>query len=501
VTSPALLALAPLRIEARAVAAGAPGVEVVCTGAGARRAQASAGRLAPAPRRPVAVMGVGGGVRPGLAPGHLVVADRVLRPDGTVAATMGSAALLAAALTRAGLDASVGAVATTDRLVRGRSRRHALAAQGAAAVDLESAALAAAGWDGPVAVVRAVSDTADQELLSPALISGGWRALAALRRAAPVVRAWAAAAGRRTVILAGPRSFCAGVERAVTTVERALDRFGSPIYVRRQIVHNRHVVADLEARGAVFVEELDEVPDGARVIFSAHGVAPDVRADASRRQLGVIDATCPLVAKVHTEVRRFRDRGYQVVLVGHPGHDEVEGTLGEDPGIALVETASDVAGLRPADPARVAYTTQTTLATDETAEVVDALRQRFPDLVGPHAKDICYASQNRQEAVRTMAPLCDLVLVVGSSNSSNTARLAEVARRCGARAQLIDDHGELDLRWLEEARTVGITAGASAPEHLVQATVEAIATLGPVDVEHHSVTTENVNFPLPLEVR
>jgi len=495
-----LLALAPLRIEARAVAAGAPGVEVVRTGAGTRRAQATARRLAPAPRRPVAVMGVAGGLRPGLAPGHLVVADRVLRADGSVAATMGSAPLLAAALARAGLQASVGTVTTSDRLVHGR-RRQALAAGGAAVVDMESAALATAGWDGPLAVVRAVSDTADRELLSPALLSGGWRALAALRRAAPVLRGWAAAAGSRTVILAGPRSFCAGVERAVATVERALDRFGSPVYVRRQIVHNRHVVAALEAKGAVFVEELDEVPDGARVIFSAHGVSPQVRTDARRRRLSVIDATCPLVAKVHTEVRRFRDHGYQVVLVGHGGHDEVEGTLGEDPGIALVETAADVAGVRPADPGRVAYTTQTTLATDETAEVVDALRRRFPELVGPHAQDICYASQNRQEAVRTMAARCDLVLVVGSPNSSNTARLAEVARRSGARAELIDDHSELDLRWLEDARTVGITAGASAPEHLVEATVSAVATLGPVDVEHHSVTTETVKFPLPLEVR
>jgi 4-hydroxy-3-methylbut-2-enyl diphosphate reductase len=501
VSSGRLLVLTPLRLEGRAVAAGSPEAEVVHTGPGARRAAETARRLAPAGQRPVAVMGVAGAVAPDLSPGDLVVADRVLAPDGSVAAEMPSAPLLAAALARSGVPTRVGPVLTCDHLVRGPAARRALAAGGALAVDLESAVLAAAGWGGPVAVVRAVSDTAEQELISPAIVAGGRRALASLRRAAPVVSRWAAATGPRTVFLAGPRSFCAGVERAVKTVERALDRFGSPVYVRRQIVHNRHVVADLEARGAVFVNELDEVPDGARVVFSAHGVSPTVRADAQRRQLGVIDATCPLVAKVHTEVRRFRSQGYQVVLVGHRGHDEVEGTLGEDPDMILVETVEDVAGLRTADASRVAYTTQTTLATDETAELVGALRHRFPQLTGPHAQDICYASQNRQEAIRAVAGRCDLVVVVGSANSSNTARLAEVARRCGARAEVIDDESHIDLGWLEGARTVAITAGASAPEHLVQSTVTAVAGLGPVRIEHHDVTSEHVNFPLPLEVR
>lgn len=498
---PRLLVLAPLAVEATAVRAGASGVEVVRTGAGRRRAAAAAAALAPARGRPVAVMGVGAALEADARPGDLVVADRVVDHGGQTVASLASAPILATALRRAGLRASAGTVATSEKLVRGSRARAALAATGAAVADMESAPLAGAGWDGPLAVIRAVADTPGRELLSPATLSGGVRALAALRRAAPVVAGWAAATAPRTVVMAWPRSFCAGVERAVSTVEGALERYGRPIYVRRQIVHNRHVVADLEARGAVFVEELDEVPDGSRVIFSAHGVAPAVRDDAGRRGLAVIDATCPLVAKVHTEVRRFRDQDYHVVLIGHGGHDEVVGTLGEDPGIALIERPSDVASLRPADPSRVAYATQTTLATDETAEMIDALRARFPGLRGPHAKDICYASQNRQDAVRAIATRCDLVLVVGSANSSNTARLAEVARRGGARAEVIDDVDDLDLGWLQDAHTVGITAGASAPEHLVQSVASALTGLGPVTVEHESVTTENVNFPLPLEVR
>jgi 4-hydroxy-3-methylbut-2-enyl diphosphate reductase len=271
--------------------------------------------------------------------------------------------------------------------------------------------------------------------------------------------------------------------------------------VRKQIVHNRHVVAGLEAKGAVFVDELDEVPDHATLVFSAHGVAPSVRAEAARRQLAVIDATCPLVAKVHSEVRRFTAKGYQIVLIGHPDHDETVGTLGEAAEIQVVERPEDVADVHAADPDRVAYITQTTLAVDEAAEIATALRARYPSLVGPPADDICYASQNRQDAVRAIAPDCDLVLVIGSRNSSNSNRLVEVARRAGSRAELVDDSSEVDLAWLAGASTVGVTAGASAPEVLVERLVSTLGTLGPIGIEQQPVTTESVSFSLPLEVR
>jgi 4-hydroxy-3-methylbut-2-enyl diphosphate reductase len=350
-------------------------------------------------------------------------------------------------------------------------------------------------------VVRAISDTSTRDLVSPAIISGGWRALRSLRVAAPALEEWAAAVGARTVLLAGPRSFCAGVERAIQTVERALERFGRPVYVRRQIVHNLHVVADLEQRGAIFVHELDEVPEGATVIFSAHGVAPAVRAAAVERELRVVDATCPLVAKVHHEVHRFHTRGYQVVLIGHAGHDETEGTLGEAEGITLIEDLDDIAPLHVEDPSRLAYVTQTTLSPDDVASLVGGLSQRFPAIVGPHAADVCYATQNRQDAVRAIAADCDLVLVIGSANSSNSVRLVEVARRAGCRAELLEDESELRLDWLRGASTIGVTAGASAPPTLVAQVVEALAGLGPLEVEERTVRTERVNFPLPLEVR
>ncbi|MGH9107043.1 MAG: 4-hydroxy-3-methylbut-2-enyl diphosphate reductase, partial [Acidimicrobiales bacterium] len=310
-----------------------------------------------------------------------------------------------------------------------------------------------------------------------------------------------AAAGPREVLLAEPRSFCAGVRRAIETVERAIDRYGPPVYVRRQIVHNAHVVSRLEAAGAVFVEELGEVPDGARVVFSAHGVGTSVHDEARRRQMFAIDATCPLVSKVHNEARRFAAAGRQVVLVGHPGHDEVEGTLGTVPGAALVSSPKDVAVLR-LDPGRpTAVVTQTTLATDEVSEVLDALAERFGDLARPAASDICYASQNRQEAVREMAPDCDVVLVVGSANSSNSNRLVEVAARNGPPAHLLDSKSDLRLSWLAGARRVGVTAGASAPEELVQEIVDCLAGLGPISICERSTSNEHVNFPLPLEVR
>lgn len=313
--------------------------------------------------------------------------------------------------------------------------------------------------------------------------------------------AWARAQGPRTVLLAGPRSFCSGVVRAIDIVERALDRFGAPVYVRRQIVHNRHVVDELTRRGAVFVDELDEVPDGATVVFSAHGVAPAVRAEADGRDLQVIDATCPLVAKVHAEIRRFDRQGYGVILVGHSGHDETEGTLGEVDGIRLVTTADDAEAVEVADPARVACVTQTTLAPDDVADVIGRLERRFPGLARPAADDICYATQNRQDAVRAIAAECDLLLVVGSPNSSNSNRLVEVARRSGCPAELVDDVADIRLEWLAGARTVGVTAGASAPESVVRRVIDALAALGPVDVSERAVTTESVRFALPSEVR
>ena len=300
------------------------------------------------------------------------------------------------------------------------------------------------------------------------------------------------------VLLAGPRSFCAGVERAIETVERAIERFGPPVYVRRQIVHNRHVVCELEERGAVFVHELDEVPDGATVVFSAHGVAPAVSEIARARGMKVVDATCPLVAKVHHEVRRFTEQGYQVALIGHHGHDETEGTLGEAEGVALVEDSADVATLEIRDPEKVAYITQTTLSPQDVAGVVRELSNRFPSIVGPRSTDICYATQNRQQAVADIAADCDLILVVGSSNSSNAARLVEVASRAGCPSILIEDESELDPVVVRKAKVVGITAAASTPPAIVE---RVIAALNATSVEERVFRTEQVHFPLPQEVR
>jgi 4-hydroxy-3-methylbut-2-enyl diphosphate reductase len=314
---------------------------------------------------------------------------------------------------------------------------------------------------------------------------------------------WARASGAHDVFLASPRSFCAGVERAIDIVERALERFGAPVYVRRQIVHNAHVVADLEAKGAIFVAELSEAPDGATVVLAAHGVAPAVRsAAADRPDLTVIDATCPLVAKVHHEARRYLAQDYQIVLVGHADHEEVVGTLGEAPGrIRLVERCDDVADLPFSETDDVAYLTQTTLSIDETAEIIGAMRRRFPRLVGPATNDICYATQNRQDAVRELARRCELILVVGSTNSSNTLRLVEVGRREGCRAELIEDASEIRLSWLDDVTAIGVTAGASAPEALVREVVATLGTLGPATVTEHRTVEETVQFSLPRQVR
>ena len=303
------------------------------------------------------------------------------------------------------------------------------------------------------------------------------------------------------VVLANPRGFCAGVDRAIAIVERALELHGAPIYVRHEIVHNKSVVEDLRAKGAVFVEELDEVPEGATVIFSAHGVALEVRSAAEARGLRVFDATCPLVTKVHVEVARMREQGREVIMIGHEGHPEAEGTMGQSgDGMYLVENEDDVARLAVRDPARLAYVTQTTLSIDDCQRVIAALKARFPSIVGPKKDDICYATQNRQDAVKVMAPRADVVIVVGSPNSSNSNRLREVARNLGREAYLVDSAAELRPEWVAGKRVVGVTAGASAPEVLVQAVIERLRELGATRVRELDGIEESVTFPLPRSI-
>jgi 4-hydroxy-3-methylbut-2-enyl diphosphate reductase len=316
------------------------------------------------------------------------------------------------------------------------------------------------------------------------------------------VQRWAESCAAREVLLAEPRSFCAGVERAIEIVERALEQRGAPVYVRKEIVHNKRVVGDLRDRGAVFVDELGEVPDGSTVVFSAHGVSPAVRSEAANRGLSVIDATCPLVSKVHAEARRFAADGYTLALIGHAGHEEVEGTLGEAPdSTVLVQTPEDVAAFEPPDPERVAYLMQTTLSVDEAASVAGALKERFPGLRAPGSDDICYATTNRQAAVRDVAASSDLVLVAGSANSSNSVRLVETCERAGTPAYLIDGASDIQLSWLAGASKIGLTAGASAPPAVVSEIVSALSGLGPVSVSERVTTTESIRFGLPTEVR
>jgi 4-hydroxy-3-methylbut-2-enyl diphosphate reductase len=309
-------------------------------------------------------------------------------------------------------------------------------------------------------------------------------------------------AGPKRVLLAAPRGYCAGVDRAVHTVERALELHGAPVYVRKEIVHNKHVVEELAKRGAIFVEEESEVPEGEIVVFSAHGVAPSVHENAAARSLRTIDATCPLVTKVHVEARRFAADGYTIVMIGHEGHEEVEGTTGEAPdSIVLVQTAGEVEELEVDDPERVAFITQTTLSVDETADIIAALRARFPSIVSPKSDDICYATTNRQIAVKQLASECDLVLVIGSTNSSNSNRLVEVAREHGAESHLIDNHSQVRADWLEGVETVGITSGASAPEELVESLVDLFRERGVEDVSELRTVHEDVRFMLPKEIR
>ena len=303
------------------------------------------------------------------------------------------------------------------------------------------------------------------------------------------------------VVLAQPRGFCAGVERAIEIVERALKKFGPPIYVRHEIVHNRHVVEDLRTRGAVFVDELDEIPPGAMTVFSAHGVAKRVEEVARERGLPVIDATCPLVAKVHNEGRRYAGAGREIVLVGHAGHAEVEGTIGQIDGVVhLVQTVEDVAKLQPGTPDRLAYITQTTLSVDDTRGIINALKARFPEIVGPDVRDICYATQNRQQAVRDLAQVVDMILVVGSRNSSNSNRLKEIGDEIGKPAYLIDDAEALRPEWFRGIATVGLTAGASAPEMLVQGVIDGLRQFEAVEVTTLAGVAENVRFRFPAEL-
>jgi 4-hydroxy-3-methylbut-2-enyl diphosphate reductase len=497
-----LVVAAPLSVERLAVRLGLPASagRVVRTGMGPRRTARRLSRVAG--DGPLAVLGVAGALDSDLRPGDVVVASEVRRADAPdiAVATCPSAPLLAGALRRAGLRVHVGPVVTSDRVVHGRDRA-ALAATGALAVDMESADLVAPWPLRPFAVVRAIVDTPDAPLLRLATLRSGVLALRSLRRAASVVGEWSAAASSRGVVLAAPRSFCAGVERAIDIVTRAVERFGAPVYVRRQVVHNAHVIADLQRQGVVFVEELDEVPVGARVVLAAHGVAPSVRHEAVGRSLSVIDATCPLVAKVHAEVRRYAAADHTVVLIGHADHEEVVGTVGEAPDqVRVVADEAEAAAVAVADPEKVSYVVQTTLAVDESQQISNVLRGRFPQLRSPRLDDICYATSNRQQAVRDIAGDVDLVLAVGSRNSSNSQRLVEVAQRAGVPSYLVDDAADIKLDWLHGVRRVGLTAGASAPPHLVDDIVGVLSGLGTVTVQEHRSVDEDVRFTLPKEV-
>ena len=301
-----------------------------------------------------------------------------------------------------------------------------------------------------------------------------------------------------SIVLAQPRGFCAGVDRAITIVERALEQFGAPIYVRHEIVHNKYVVDDLRDKGAVFIEELHEAPDGSTVIFSAHGVSLAVRAEAQRRNLHIFDATCPLVTKVHVEVKRMREQGYEIIMIGHKGHPEVEGTMGQvKDGIYLVDTEADVANLQVQTPEHLAYVTQTTLSVDDTKGIINALKQRFPKITEPKKADICYATQNRQDAVKVLAPQVNVVIVVGSPNSSNSNRLRELAEKMGVSAYMVDNADDVQAEWFTNTKKIGVTAGASAPEVLVESVLNRIKELGASSVSVLEGVEESVKFPLP----
>ncbi len=497
-----LLVLAPMGIEAALARSGAPNAEILRTGVGPRRSRIAASRAATQSATAVAVAGFGGALDPRLKPGDVVVASELRGRDGRVLCQCPGAGAMSGMLRRRGIPARTGPIVSVHGPALGRGRT-ALAENGALVADMESAWLAPAAASRPFVVVRVVLDQGAGQLRHPgAMVAGAARAARALRRTTAVLAEWAEGIVAREVVLAAPRASCAGVERAIEVVERALDRYGPPVYMRKQIVHNRHVVAELESRGAVCVDELEQVPDGATVVFSAHGVSPRVRSEAQRRHLNIVDATCPLVNKVHAEARRFGSDGYTIFLIGHEGHEEVDGTSGERPErIRVIDPDANIAGLEVPDSDRVAYLTQTTLAVDETRDVIERLRARFPEIAGPRSDDICYATQNRQDAVRALAAECDLVLVVGSRNSSNSNRLVEVARRSGCQARLIDDESQLEPAWLDGVRRIGVTAGASSPERIVQRMVSALEVFGPLERAERAVADETVRFALPPEVR
>ncbi|WP_323182742.1 4-hydroxy-3-methylbut-2-enyl diphosphate reductase [Aldersonia sp. NBC_00410] len=479
----------PLRSEYAALR-GRVAVPVRRTGRGPDRRLPAAG--------PVLVAGVAGALGTTLRPGDVVVASELRTRTDTLISP--AAVLLAAELRRLGLPTHLGPLLSTDRVVDGKARS-AAAATGAIAVDTESAFLAAQAPAGQTVALRTIVDTPESPLLRPGTAWRGYSALRMLRAAAPAIDAWAAATGERELLLAGPRSFCAGVERAVEIVERALAQSTGPVYVRRQIVHNRHVIDDLRGRGAIFVDEVDQIPAGSVAVLAAHGVAPSVRRAAAARSLRVIDATCPLVAKVHSEVRRFAAKGNTVLLIGHDDHEEVVGTRGEaQDNVIVVPDPAAAEQVSVPDPDKVSYVMQTTLAADEAERTAEVLRARFPMVDVPTSDDICYATTNRQQAVRAVAREADLVLVLGSQNSSNSHRLAEVAARCGVPAHLVDDAGQVQLSWLAGARRVGITAGASAPPQLVDELVACLSGLGTTAVRDVTVVNEDIRFTLPREV-
>ncbi|MGH8963060.1 MAG: 4-hydroxy-3-methylbut-2-enyl diphosphate reductase [Jatrophihabitantaceae bacterium] len=494
-----LAVVTALRSEYAALSGQVPGATLLRCGMGPDKVRGWLPRLDALEPDAVVVAGVAGGIDPSLRPGDVLVASEVRDEHGRT--ILRAAAPLVAELRRLGLRVRTGPMLSTEHLVGGAQARSRLAATGALAVDMESAAIVRATVGTPTAVVRVIVDTAFSPVARLATVPAGVRALATLRKTGPALQRWAELIGPRRVLLAEPRSFCAGVERAIDIVELALQRYSRPVYVRRQIVHNAHVVHDLERQGAVFVDELEQVPDGTTVVFSAHGVAPAVRVEAARRGLNVIDATCPLVAKVHSEAKRFVGRGDTVLMIGHDGHDETEGTMGEAPGqIVLVQNPAEAEQVAPADPDKVSFVVQTTLAVDDVAATVDVLRRRFPLIESSPTDDICYATTNRQQSVRAIASDAEVVLVLGSRNSSNSLRLVEVAERAGAPAHLVDDASEILPEWLAGVTTVGITAGASAPPHLVDEVIETLRALGPVEVSERAVAHEDVTFSLPRAI-
>lgn len=500
-----LLIMAAMHIEGWALARAGGGAEVAVTGMGRKAADGAARRLDHlSSRRPVAISGFCGGLRPDIRPGEVVVATQIRGPDGVL--EIPDASTVAQTLRFAGLRVHVGPIISTDHIVHGKERSR-LAGDGALAVDMESYWLLAGrharadeGENAPDSrscVVRVVLDASRGGAAWRHPLASGLRAYRSLVHVGVGLRVWAGALAPRTVLIAAPRSFCTGVNRAIETTEEALRHLEAPIYVLHEIVHNRHVVGSFRERGVVFVPEIDHVPEGETVVFSAHGVGQEERRIARDRGLSVIDATCPLVAKVHAKAKHYVDRGFDVVLIGKKGHDEVEGVVGEArDSIHVVEKMADIADLNLDGGRQIAVLSQTTLIPHEVEVLVGALKRQFPGLHVPPGMDICYASQNRQEAVRRLAPHCDLVMVLGSENSSNSKRLVEEVRRMGTSARLVDDEADVDPAWLQGVRTLGLTAGASAPEALVERMIAFVGTLGPVDAREMPSSLEQDGLPL-----